>query len=281
MNSDEVRAYYASFGDREWQRLEWAEGVVEFAVTTEMLARHLPSSGHVLDIGGGPGRYTEWLAQRGYRVTLADLSPELLDIARSRLRARDPSDPLPGAVEAIVEADARDLSQWPDDAFDAILCLGPMYHLPDPHDREHAMTELARVLRPGGTAFIAFMPWLIHVRRTVVVPDERRHLADPEFVASLRDRGEFRNDVPGRFTGGYGVRPDEVVPFIEPYGFATCALVSTHGYATGIEEELIAMRTSDPDAYAVAMRLLLETMGDASILGTAGHLLYIGDRIEA
>lgn len=281
MNSDDVRAYYASFGEREWQRLEWAEGVVEFAVTTEMLARHLRPSGRVLDIGGGPGRYTEWLAERGYRVTLADLSPKLLDIARSRLSARDRGDSLRGTVEAIVEADARDLSRWPDSAFDAIVCLGPMYHLPDPTDRALAMSELARVLQPRGTAFIAFMPWLIHLRRAVSVPDERRHLADPAFVAALRDNGEFRNDVPGRFTGGYGVRPDEVATFVEPYGFVTRALVSTHGFATGIEEQLIAMRTTDPDAYETAMRLLLDTADDPSILGTAGHLLYVAERIDA
>ncbi len=286
MNSSDVCAYYASFGEREWQRMEWAEGVVEFAVTTEMLTRHLPATGRVLDIGGGPGRYAQWLAGRGYRVTLADLSPELLDIARARIDGPDgrPADrPAAGAargtVEAIVEADARDLSRWARASFDAVLSLGPMYHLPDAADRRRAIAELARVLRPGGTAFIALMPWLSLILRTISVPDERRHLADPEFVAALRDRGEFRNDVPGRFAGGYGVRTDEVAAFIEPFGFMTRTFVSTHGFATRIEKELLEMRTSDPGAYDATMRLLLETAADPSILGTADHLLYVGERV--
>src|SRR5262245_57579099 len=72
---DRVRNYYAQFGEREWLRLTNAEdGAVEFAVTCHALASYLPKHGRILDIGGGPGRYTIWLAQRGYTVVLADLS---------------------------------------------------------------------------------------------------------------------------------------------------------------------------------------------------------------
>jgi SAM-dependent methyltransferase len=205
---------------------------------------YLPANGRVLDIGGGPGRYAAWLARRGYRVTLADLSPDLLHIARSRIAGQAAESS--GAVDEIVEADARDLSRWPDGSFDAVLSLGPFYHLTEPDDRHRAASELARVVRPGGTVFVALIPWLVFVRRTIAVPDERRHLADPKFVAALRDHAAFINDVPGRFTGGYGVRPPEVAPFFETYGFTIRTLVSTHGFATGIEDQLIAMRTSNP-----------------------------------
>jgi S-adenosylmethionine-dependent methyltransferase len=271
----DVGAYYATFGDREWQRLERDEGVIEFEVTTAMLARHLPASGRILDIGGGPGRYAAWLADRGYRVTLADVSPDLLDIARSRLGG-DPA--RPGGLDEITEADARDLSRWPDQAFDAVLSLGPFYHLTDPDDRDRAAREVVRVVRPGGVVFVALMPWLGFARRTILVADERHHLADPAFVAALRDRGVFTNDVPGRFTHAYGVRPAEVVSFFEPYGLATRTFLSTHGFATGIESELAATRCSDPDAYAAALELLIDTADDPAVLGLAGHLLYVGER---
>jgi SAM-dependent methyltransferase len=275
MNSGDIRAYYAAFGQREWQRLERAEGIVEFGVTTAMLEAHLPAGGCVLDVGGGPGRYAEWLADHGYRVTLADLSPELLDIARARLSARHASG---GSIAEITEADARDLSRWPNACFDAVLSLGPMYHMPRAVDRDRATRELARVLRPGGVAFVALMPWLAFVRRTIFLADERRHLADPDFLAALRDRGEFFNDVPERFTGGYGVRPEEVRPFFEGYGFTTRTLVSTHGLANGIEDELIATYNTDPAAYDAAMGLVIDTAADPGLLGLAGHLLYVGER---
>jgi len=60
-----VRAYYAGFGEREWRRLgKPADGRAEFAVTCHALGRHLPPGARVLDLGGGgPCRYTIWLAR--------------------------------------------------------------------------------------------------------------------------------------------------------------------------------------------------------------------------
>jgi 2-polyprenyl-3-methyl-5-hydroxy-6-metoxy-1,4-benzoquinol methylase len=125
MTSDAVRAYYASFREREWARLENpADGAVEFAITCYTLGMYLPPEARVLDIGGRPGRYAIWLAMQGYRVVLADLSPELLSIARAKIEQSG----VETMVEDIAEADACDLSRWADDSFDAVLSLGPFYH---------------------------------------------------------------------------------------------------------------------------------------------------------
>jgi S-adenosylmethionine-dependent methyltransferase len=139
MSRDAVRAYYARFGEREWDRLENPDdGAVEFAITCHTLATYLPPGARVLDIGGGPGRYAIWLAQRGHRVVLADLSPELLSLARAKIDQAG----VGAMVEEIVEADACDLAHWARGSFDAALCLGPFYHLPDPEDHHRAATEL-------------------------------------------------------------------------------------------------------------------------------------------
>src|SRR5262245_42331592 len=128
MTKDTVRAYYATFGEREWHRLTSpADGAVDWTLTCHMLTTCLPATGRVLDLGGGSGRHTIWLAQRGYRVVLADLSADLLALAQDKIAAAGVTD----AVEALVEADACDLSAWPDQSFDAIVCLGPFYHLPE------------------------------------------------------------------------------------------------------------------------------------------------------
>ncbi len=44
----------------------------------------LPGRGRVLDVAGGTGRHAVWLARRGYEVTLVDVSPVGLDLARRR-----------------------------------------------------------------------------------------------------------------------------------------------------------------------------------------------------
>jgi SAM-dependent methyltransferase len=275
--SDPVRAYYVSFGEREWERLENPDdGALEFAVTKHVLARFLPPKARILDIGGGPGRYAIWLAGRGHRVVLADLSPELLEIARREIGR---AGPLPG-VEEITQADARDLSHWRDQSFDAVLCLGPFYHLPEPDDRERAAAELNRVLCADGVAFVALMPRYAFLRRTLALPDERRHLAQPDFVARLLQDGVFINDIVGRFTGGYGARPEDVTPFFEQHGFAKLVLLAAEGIAVHNQRALIDLAESDPTTYRAALEIILNTAGDASILGMATHLLYVGRKVN-
>ncbi len=105
------------------------------------------------------------------------------------------------------------LSLWADDSFDAVLSLGPFYHLPDTTERHRAAVEMGRVLRSGGMAFVALMPRYAFLRRTMAIPDERHHLTQPGFVPRLLEDGVFINDIPGRFTHGYGVRPEDVGPF--------------------------------------------------------------------
>src|SRR4051794_4352516 len=87
MSRNDVRAYYDQFGEREWARLGRPEdGALEFTIHCGTIAAHLPDGARVLDIGGRPGRYALWLAERGHRVVLADLSRELLDRAGTRGR---------------------------------------------------------------------------------------------------------------------------------------------------------------------------------------------------
>lgn len=94
----------------------------------------------VLDVGGGMGRMAVPLAARN-RVTLCDLSPDMLRLARSGSSS---------VLEGLVVADARALpfcTGW----FDAALCIDVLPHLPD---AAPALAELRRVLRPGGLLLV-------------------------------------------------------------------------------------------------------------------------------
>jgi ubiquinone/menaquinone biosynthesis C-methylase UbiE len=274
MGKGSVRNYYAAFDESEWQRLTWPEGVIEFAVTAHAFSKHLPPHGRILDIGGGPGRYSIWLAQRGYTVVLADLSPNLLDIARAKIAEAG----VQSQVEEVVVCDACDLSRFAAESFDAVLCLGPFYHLVDPVDRERAATELVRVLKPRGMALIAFMPLYTFLRRTLALKDERQHLAQPDFVARLMNEGVFLNDVPDRFNAGYGVRPQEVTPFMERHGLKTVELLADTGFAAPHAEHLAELAESDLTAYERAMEIIVSTANDPSLLGASIHLMYVGQK---
>jgi SAM-dependent methyltransferase len=276
VSQEQVRQYYAAYGENEWHRLTRPVGKVEFAITTHALQRHLPRSGRILDLGGGPGRYTIWLAERGYQVVLADLSPNLLDIARSKIAEAG----VQSQIENVITCDATDLSRIENDAFDAVLCLGPFYHLVEMDDRRKAMRELARVLKPQGTTFIAFIPVYSFLRRTLSVQDERYHLSQPNFLERLMNEGVFLNDIPGRFSVGYGIRPQAIRPFLEEHGLRTVELLADTGFAASHGQDLEELAASDPQSYEQVMEVIIGTANDPSLLGASIHLLAVAQKRE-
>ena len=77
-----VKRYYDETAEREWERLETHP--FEFDLTTWMMDRYIQPGDTILDIGGGPGRYALHYARRGCPVTLVDLSPGNIRLARQK-----------------------------------------------------------------------------------------------------------------------------------------------------------------------------------------------------
>jgi ubiquinone/menaquinone biosynthesis C-methylase UbiE len=264
---DPVRAYYDARGESEWHRLDNPfEGAVEQELHRRAFEELIPPGARVLDLGGGPGKWTIWLARRGHRVILADLSPGLLEIARREL-AEAGVEP-----EAVLEVDARDLGQFKPGEFDAVLALGPFYHLVDAADRERAAREARRVLRPGGLLLATLMTrysWLLGV----VLESGSRRLAD---VRRALTDGVYRNNEPGRFTEAYLHHPADVVPFFAANGFEPVRVMASQSFLYLVQEQVAALRERDPQAYQALLDMAYEAATDPSLLGISGHILYAG-----
>ncbi|MER6447218.1 SAM-dependent methyltransferase [Streptomyces venezuelae] len=115
-----------------------ATGILELERTRELLRRHLPPApARVLDVGGGTGSHARWLSEDGHTVHLVDPVPRHVAQAAE----------IPGVTAEL--GDARALAEA-DDSFDAVLLLGPLYHLHERADRLTALAEARRVVRPGG-----------------------------------------------------------------------------------------------------------------------------------
>ena len=147
---EKVRAYYDAQAAREWTRAE--RHPVEFGITRRLLLRHLPPPpARVLDVGGGPGHYSLWLSGLGYRVTLVDLSPGNIALAREK------SAELGVALDGCLVGNALELDRHAGPGWDAVLLMGPLYHLTRPEDRQAALSQAVAALAPGGILATAFI----------------------------------------------------------------------------------------------------------------------------
>lgn len=143
-----IRAHYDENPQLEWDRAN--EQTIEYILTAKRLLEHIHPGERVLDMGGGPGRYSMLLAKAGCDVALVDLSPGNAAFARGQ--AQELGLPLHTA-----SGDARDEAAYPEGLFDHILLMGPMYHLAKDEDRRLVMHHAIKHLRPGGKVYIAFI----------------------------------------------------------------------------------------------------------------------------
>jgi SAM-dependent methyltransferase len=266
---DKVREYYAVFD--EWERLGSGAGALEFRRALQVLDAYLPANSRVLDLGGGPGRYTLALAERGHRVVLADLSPKLLEQARARVAASSVRD----RIEAIDEVNAVDLARYAEHSFDAVLAFGPFYHLVAEAERSRAASELFRVLRPAGLAFVAFVPRLSGVAGLLDRAARRPEQVPPGTLRQAADSGVFRNASSAGFQEGFYPRVSELEQLLGSAGLAVLASISLRSIADRLERELVALAEH---VRAEAEALLADMSTWPEVVASSGHALVVARR---
>lgn len=269
--SKTAKTWYDTHAEYEWIRL-FQDGYhqLEYVVTMHFLERYLPKTGLVLDAGGGPGRYTIELAKRGYEVVLSDLSPKCLEIARREIRKAGVED----RIGAIVEGSIADLSRFGKEHFDAVLCLGgPLSHLLEKSEREHAANELVRVAKKNAPIFISVFNQYGVFR--VVLYAHPENMTD-SFCEKMFSRGIYRVHTRfGAFADAYFFLPDELKELFEDKGVQTLALATCEGLSSHLEEATNRLY-KDRYKWKLWLKILLQTCTDPCIIGVGNHLLYVG-----
>jgi ubiquinone/menaquinone biosynthesis C-methylase UbiE len=261
--------YYAHFG--EWERLETPAGALEFRRACALIRSHLSEKARVLDLGGGPGRYAIELARLGHRVVLADLSPELLEEARRRFLAAG----VAGEIEAVDEVEATNLGLYRDASFDAALAFGPFYHLLAEPERASAAGELFRVLRPGGLAFISFVPRQSGLRGLLARAAQRPNQVPPGVLSHAAAAGIFRSGADSGFQEGYYPTLQEIQDLFETAGFDIGEMVSLRGLADMREDAFASLAD---DIRSEAERVLNLFATDRAVVAMGGHAVMVASK---
>lgn len=237
-------------------------GVLELIRTRLLLERHLPPPpGTILDIGGGPGIYAAWLAAIGYDVEVVDIVPR---------HVRE-------SIERGIPATLGDARNLPisDASCEAVLLLGPLYHLTSHTDRLQALLEAVRVAKPGAPVFAAA------ISRYAPAIDglESGFIDDPVFVEIMDrdlDAGTHINPTsnPDYFTTAFFHRPEDLRDELAEAGLRDISVLAVEGIGWASSD--VGVRIEDPDRLSVLLGLLERLEGEPSILGASPHLLAIG-----
>jgi SAM-dependent methyltransferase len=232
----------------------------------DLFERFLPPSGRVLDVGGGPGTHAAHLATRGYDVTLVD--PVRGHVERARQRA--------GEGPARFEVRQGVAAELPagDGSVDAVLLMGPMYHLVERDDRLAVLAEALRVLRPGGRLLaevISRHAWVLDATVKGLL-DEPGVMAGVERTVELGLTQDPATTAEGSFWA-YFHRPDELRDELTETGFGGIELVAVEGYAWLLAD--LEVRMANPAALLHAIRL---TESEPSMLGCSAHVMGVASR---
>ena len=260
----DIQSYYDEAVEKELVRLDRHQ--LERDITWRYLDSYLPPEGNILEIGPGAGTITLGLLERGYKITAVDLSEKMIELSRKRISDAG----LERNVRFYVK-DSRDLGEIESRAFDAVLMMGPLYHLVYKEDRETALKEAYDRLKPGGIIFSSFISrygiWGDIIK---TIPEAIEHQAD---VCSVIDRGkDLDRPTVGGFRG-YFVVLSEITPLHEEIGFETLVLASAEPCISADDESYNKLEGKRRQLW---LDLLYELSTERSIMAASRHLLYIG-----
>jgi ubiquinone/menaquinone biosynthesis C-methylase UbiE len=266
----EMLDHYQQFD--EANRLSSGMGELERDRTRDILLRHLPQPpATVLDIGGAAGVHALWLAQQGFEVHLFDLVPHHVEQARLASERQSVC-----AIASCTVADARRIDR-PDASSDAILLLGPLYHLTERPDRIGALREAYRLLRPGGRVFAA----TISRFASLIDGLARDLISDPIFVEILRSdlkTGQHLNPTgnPDYFMTTFFHSADDLRQELTEAGFQVEKLIGVEGPTAFMSH--FDKSWKDPAKRSLLLDLLRTVEQEPSILGVSAHPMGIGKK---
>lgn len=262
--------YYSAYDEQV--RLSQAWGQIEYVRTQNIICRYLqPPPAVVLDVGGAAGRYACWLARQGYQVHLVDPVPLHVRQAQAASDAQ-PETP----IASCQLGDARELA-FDDASADAVLLMGPLYHLVEAHGRHQALKETYRALKRSGMVFA------VGISRFASTIDglASGYFLDPSFREIMRrdlQDGQHRNPTgnPAYFTDTFFHHPRELAAEVTAAGFELQALLAIEGIGYMMQE--FDRHWAIESHRQFLLELIAKTEQEPALIGASPHLMCVATK---
>lgn len=267
---DDILSYYSKFNEAE--RLLQGVGKLEFTRTQELIWRYIQRPGGiVLDIGGAAGIYSLWLSRQGYQVHLIDPVETHIHQAKdaSEIQNKYP-------IRSMTVGDARDLP-FGDNFADAVLFMGPLYHIVENESRIRALEEAHRVLKRRGILFAAAISRFASAMAGLF----QGLLDDPQFSniveRDLQD-GQHRNPTNHNsyFTTAYFHHPEELYSELIAGGFCHVNVFAIEGPGWLLQN--FENHWGDTKKRNRLLEIIRKLESESSLIGISAHVMAIAKK---
>lgn len=262
----EVDVFYSDTAEET--RLQIGLGPLEFERNKDLISRFIPKKSCViLDIGGGPGIYSEWLAKKGNTVYLVD--PVLKHIQQAKKRAKKVN------FECI-HGEARHL-KFQDNFADIVILHGPLYHLQDRKERMECLNEARRVLKPGGIV----LGFAINYTASTIASLTQGVIGNIEFFQMCREEltsgiHNAPKSMPGMLPYAYYHKQENLREEIEESNFKYLDIYAVEGFVW-LDKNYFESQ-SNPSKQKILMEILKLTEKDRNLISFSPHMMIAAQK---
>ena len=264
----DIQSFYDQTSEED--RLSIGLGPLEFERNKELIGKYLPTGeARVVDVGGGTGKYSEWLANLGHRVVMVDPVLKHVKLAQKRsakLRHKF----------MVQQGEARDL-EIPDGFADLVILHGPLYHLRKENERIRAIREARRITKDNGiilgfainytaSTLVALLQGILH----------EEGILDMCLSELSSGRHYAPDNMPGILPEACYHRPEELRSEFESAGLRILGLHAVEGIIW-LEKNYFTIRANE-EKFNHLRAILKITETDPNLLAFSPHMMIAGKK---
>lgn len=245
-------------------------GQIEFKLITELIDSFISPGSIVIDIGCGPGVYVEYLLTKNCKVGFSDISAEMVNACINRLKSKGFDDEI--IFKEVCCATKMDFV--PEKIADAILLMGPLYHLINKEHIEQTLKHCKRILKPGGFLLTVFLsPFAVLIekfKRDRVLLGFTKNYLDKTFTSSLFTFTEFQN----RKVPQYRISPVQAVKLLKSFEFNPIKIRNIEGLVSFVNDEKLSDFFNNK-LYEKLLNYIKLTADDLRLLGITNQYIIV------